>query len=139
VTAPTHRPFGVSLLAFVVMLGGALDLVGGLLLLLERNDDAVLDRMGGSADEIAAYAVMTMIVGLVVIVVGAALRNGSNFARYFIAFIALIRLASLAYVIITFAKGDWYDALVPAVVYTLVAGYLLFDKDAQAFYDRSAA
>jgi hypothetical protein len=139
VTAPVHRPFGVNFLAFVLMVGGALDIIGGLLLLLEREDDAVLDRMGGSADEIAAYAIVTMLVGVVVIAIAAALRSGSNFARYFLAFLAIIRIVGLLYVVATFAKGDWYDALVPAVIYTLIAGYLLFDKDAQAFFDRSPA
>jgi hypothetical protein len=139
VTAPVHRPFGVNLLAFVLMVGGALDLIGGFLLLLEREDRSVLDRMGGSSDEIAAYAIVTMLVGVVVIAIAAALRGGSNFARYFLAFLALIRIVGLLYAVATFAKGDWYDALVPAVIYTLIAGYLLFDKDAQAFFDRDRA
>jgi hypothetical protein len=132
----TPRPFGVAFLSIVLMVGGVLDIIGGGLLFLERNDDSVLSRMGNSSDEIAIYAIMTVFVGIVVIAVASALLNGSNFARYFIAFIAIIRVVALAFAVITYAKGDWYDALVPAVVYSLVAGYLLYDKDSRAFFEK---
>jgi hypothetical protein len=133
------RPFGVAFLSVVLMIGGVLDIIGSGLLLLEREDASVLDRMGGSSDEIAIYAITGMLIGIVVIAVAVALRAGSNFARYFIAFLAVIRLLGLAWAVATFAKGDWYDALVPAVVYALVAGYLLFDKDSQAFFEPPVA
>ena len=135
----THRPFGVAFLSIVLMIGGVLDIIGGGLLFIDRNDESVLKRMGNSADEIALYAILTIFVGIVVIAVAAALRNGSNFARYLIAFIAIVRVIVLLFAIVSYAKGDWYDALVPAVVYSLVAGYLLYDKDSQAFFQQSAA
>ena len=115
-----------------------LDVIGGGFVFLDRNDKAVLERMGGSSDEVTAWALMSILVGLCVLAVAAALWAGSNLARYFIAFIALVRVLALLYALATFAKGDWYDALVPAVVYALVAGYLLFDKDSQAFFARRA-
>jgi hypothetical protein len=133
----TNRPFGVALISVVLLIAGALDIVGGGLLFLERNDVAVIQRMG-SADEIGAWSLGVMCLGVIVIVLAAALRNGSSFARYLIALIAGVRAVALLYAIASFAKGDWYDALVPAVVYGLVAGYLLFDKDSQAFFARTA-
>jgi hypothetical protein len=132
----TQRPFGVAFLAIVLMIGGVLDIIGGGLLFLEREDISVRTRLGGSADEIALYAIMTIFVGIVVIAVAAALRNGSNFARYLIAFIAIVRVLAFLFAVVSYAKGDWYDALVPAVVYSLVAGYLLYDKDSKAFFER---
>lgn len=135
----TNRPFGVAFLSVVLMIGGALDIIGGGLLFLERNDEKLLFRNDATADEIAAFAIMTIIVGIVVIAVAAALRNGSNFARYLIAFIAIVRILALLFAVASWAKGDWFDPLVSAVVYTLVAGYLLFDKDAQAFFESPTA
>jgi hypothetical protein len=133
----TNRPLGVALLSFVLMIGGALDIVGGLLLFTERNDDALARRIGTS-EEIAALALGGVLLGIIVIAVAAALRNGSNFARWLITFIATVRGIAFLYAVVQFAKGDWYDALVPAVVYCSIAAYLLFDKDSQAFFARSA-
>jgi hypothetical protein len=135
-TTTSKRPLGVSLLSFVLMVGGVLDIIAGGLLLIERNDRAVLDRTGGDPDELAVYAIVTIFVGIVVIAVAAALRNGSNFARYLVAFIAIVRVLALLFAVVSWSKGDWFDPLVPAVIYSLVAGYLLFDKDSQAFFEK---
>ena len=41
------------------------------------------------------------------------------------------------FTIIRFDAIHWYSAIVPTLVYALVAGYLFFDQDAQAFFDRT--
>lgn len=130
----TNRPFGISFLSVILMVVGLLDIIGGGLLFIEREDQSVLVRMGGSSDEIAIWSIVTILIGIVVIAVAAALRNGSNFARYLIAFIAIVRIIALVFAVASYAKGDWYDALVPAVVYALIAGYLLFDKNTEAWF-----
>ena len=38
VTTTGRRPFGVSLLSILIMLGGVFDVIGGVLLLFERKD-----------------------------------------------------------------------------------------------------
>lgn len=132
-----HRPVGVSILSVVLMIGGVLDIIAGGLLFLERNDEKLLFRNDATPEELAAFALMTIIVGIIVIGLAAALRNGSNFARYVIAFVALVRIFALLFTVASWAKGDWFDPLVSAVVYTAVAAYLLIDKNAQDFFTRA--
>ena len=49
-----------------------------------------------------------------------------------------MRLASLVFTIIRFDAIHWYSAIVPTGRGdALVAGYLFFDQDAQAFFDRT--
>ena len=137
VTTTGRRPFGVSLLSILIMLGGAFDVIGGVLLLFERRDREVLADLDLTTNQITGYAIGAIVLGIIAILIGLMLRNGSEFARYLVAIIAAVRLASLVFTIIRFDSIHWYHAFVPTVVYAVVAGYLFFDKDAQAFFDRS--
>jgi hypothetical protein len=137
VTTTGRRPFGVSLLSILIMLGGVFDVIGGVLLLFERKDREVLVDLDLTTNQITGYAVGAIVLGIIAILIGLMLRNGSEFARYLVAIVAALRLASLVFTIIRFDAIHWYSAIVPTVVYALVAGYLFFDKDAQAFFDRT--
>jgi len=137
VTTTGRRPFGVSLLSILIMLGGAFDVIGGVLLLFERRDREVLADLDLTTNQITGYAIGAIVLGIIAILIGLMLRNGSEFARYLVDIIAAVRLGSLVFTIIRFDAIHWYSAIVPTVVYALVAGYLFFDKDAQAFFDRT--
>jgi hypothetical protein len=44
------------------------------------------------------------------------------------------RLVSLLWVVLSLHSVHWYHALWPTLIYVLVAGYLLFDEDAKAYF-----
>ncbi len=90
-----------------------------------------------TTNQITGYAIGAIVLGIIAILIGLMLRNGSEFARYLVAIIAAVRLASLVFTIIRFDAIHWYSAIVPTLVYALVAGYLFFDRDAKAFFDRT--
>jgi hypothetical protein len=138
-TAAVRRPFGVSLLSILIIIGGVFDVLGGILLLFERNDRESQVDFDMTSSQITWWAIGAIIIGVVAILVAVALRNGSQFARYLIAVIAAIRLISLIFALIRFDSIHWYHALVPLLVYGLVTYYLFFDKDAKGFFDRTSA
>jgi hypothetical protein len=131
--SPANRPFGVSFLSLLLIIGGIVDVIAGILVWF--NDDAeVLKSISHTQGEIRTYAIVSIIIGVVVVLLGFALRRGSNLARTFIGLIALIRLGTLVWVVIAYHQVHWYQALWPAVIYLLVAGYLFLDEDAKAFF-----
>ena len=77
------------------MLGGAFDVIGGVLLLFERKDREVLADLDLTTNQITGYAIGAIVLGIIAILIGLMLRNGSEFARYLVAIIAAVRLASL--------------------------------------------
>lgn len=87
--------------------------------------------------DVTLLGVATVVFGVVVFMIASALRGGSNFARLLIGVIALARLVGLILVTIGYHRVHWYDSLAPTVIYLLVAGYLVFDDDARAFFRRA--
>jgi hypothetical protein len=130
-----RRPFGVSLITILLYIGGVLDITGGIILLIHGGDDNILSAADVTSGTARAWGVTGIILGVIVIVVGALLSRGSNFARYLIAIIAAFRLFMLIWALIAFHSVYWYNAFWPLLIYAVIAGYLLLDKDAQAFFD----
>jgi len=130
----TKRPFGVGFLSILIMGVGAVEVVGGILLLVQRLDDDLLSTVDVTAAQITTYALFTAMFGVIVFLIGLALRNGAGWARYVVAVLAVVRLASLIWVVVAYHSIHWYTAIWALAIYALVAGYLLFDEDAKAYY-----
>ena len=130
-------PVGIKILSWVVMIGAVLDLSFATLLFLDRNDRNTLAETGLDSGAIAIYAIALGLVGLIALWVGMQLQLGNNFARYVIAFIAGLRVLNLIYVVIFFERAHWFAAVVPAVIYGVVAAYLLIDDDVDRYFDSS--
>ena len=131
---PVRRPFGVGFLSILIMIGGVLDVLASLSLLLDRNDDDLLEALDVSQGNLTTYAVVSLGIGIIVILVGYALRTAANWARLVIAIVAVARLITLFWVVAGLHSVHWYHAIWPTVLYMLVAGYLLFDDDAKAYF-----
>ena len=136
-TVPAHRPFGVSLLSLLFMIVGVLEVIGGIVVLFQRNDDDFLAGVDVSSGDLAVYAIVSIVFGLVVVAIGSALRNGANWARFFVAIIAVLRLGALIWIVIAYHNVHWYNAFWPVVLYALVAGYLFYDGDAVEYFERT--
>ena len=133
-TQVERRPFGVGFLSILVILGGILDLVGGIVLLTQRNDDDLLETIGATSSDVTTAAIVAIAFGVVVILVGSALRNGANWARMLIGIIAVVRIAGFVWLAFAYHRVHWYDSLGPVIIYSAVAGYLFFDDDAKRFF-----
>jgi hypothetical protein len=136
VSLPVRRPFGISFLSILVMIAGALDILASIVILLDRNDDELLDTLHVSQGNLTTYAFVSLGLGIIVVLVGYALRQAANWARLVIAIIAVARLITVLWVVISLHTVHWYQAIWPAVIYMLVAGYLLFDDDAKAYFSK---
>jgi uncharacterized membrane protein (DUF2068 family) len=90
-TAP--RPVGVTILVVLLWIQAIFGILGGLFLIIEHNDAALLDHVDESAGTINAIGWAALIVGLLTAVVAWAIGSGSNFARWFAGIIAALNLA----------------------------------------------
>ena len=136
--ATVARPFGVGFLSILIMGVGVIEVVGGILLLAQRLDDDLLATVDVTAAQITTYGLFTAMFGVIVFLVGLALRNGAGWARYVVAVLAVVRLASMIWVVVAYHSIHWYTAIWALAIYALVAGYLLFDEDAKAYYSTTA-
>ncbi len=134
--AEVRRPFGVSFMSLLIMALGVLEVVGGVLLLFQRGNDELLVVVDVTSSQLTTYAVFSLMFGVIVVLIGLALRTGQSWSRYVVGVVAAVRLASLIWVVVSYHSIHWYTAIWPMVVYALVAGYLFFDDDAKSYLTR---
>jgi hypothetical protein len=123
-------------MSLLIMALGVLEVVGGALLLFQRGNDELLVVVDVTSSQLTTYAVFSLMFGVIVLLIGLALRTGQSWSRYVVGVVAAVRLASLIWVVVSYHSIHWYTAIWPMVVYALVAGYLFFDDDAKSYLTR---
>jgi FtsH-binding integral membrane protein len=128
-----HRPFGVSLIGWLMILNGIFSIAVGALILSHKGQTfiAALDI---ADSDLNAYGIATIVVGAVVLLVGLGLRSGNNLVRMLVAGVWLAQVAVMVWAVIQLHSLHWSNALWPVLITSLAAAYLLFDEDAKAFF-----
>ncbi len=127
-------PLGVKLLSMVVVVAAILDLSLATLMILNHDTSNLQASTGLSGGSLVLYGAVIGVLGLVAFAIGVGLRAGSPWARVVTIALALVRLVGLGVAMIAFDNSQWYTAIVPAVIYAVVAYYLLYDDEARAYY-----
>jgi hypothetical protein len=94
----------------------------------------LLGDLKTTTNEITAYGISAIVLGVIVLLIASGLRHRSNFARLLVALIAAAQLGLTIWVVISYNSVHWYNAIAPLTIYAVVAGYLLFDRDAKEFF-----
>lgn len=111
------RPFGVTLVAIIAWITGALQIISGVLWLFSGD---------------LTVGVTAMIIGFITILVSLGLFGGSNFARILTAIVFLLNIAGSVYVMFAFPGQLW--SAVGATILPLIGLLLLFSSRANAFF-----
>ena len=112
-----RRPFGVTLVAIIAWLTGALQIIAGVLLLI-----------GGEI----TFGIVAMLIGFVTILVSLGLFGGSNGARILPAVVFVLNIAGSVYLMITGPAQLW--SAVGSAVLPLIGLLLLFTSRANSFF-----
>lgn len=129
-----HRPFGVTVLVFLVWLQALLQIAGGVILIFVRDDGDVLSQTSLSGDELLALAIGLIIVGLITALVASALGHGSNFARWLVAILTLLNLGGAIYQL-TSVNADSEISAIASIVIALLVLYVLFaERGSREFF-----
>ena len=112
-----RRPFGVTLVAIIAWLTGALQIIAGVLLLI-----------GGEI----TFGIVAMLIGFVTILVSLGLFGGSNGARILTAVVFVLNIAGSVYLMIPEPAQLW--SAVGSAVLPLIGLLLLFTARANSFF-----
>lgn len=93
------RPLGVTIVAALAFVSGIFDVIGGIVLLTMQDDPAVADGFGG-AGVLVSLAVMSIIFGVLMLLVGFGLLRGNVIARIAATVVQLFSLASSIWIAI---------------------------------------
>jgi hypothetical protein len=135
VTTPKDsRPGGVTLVAVLTWISGAINLVTGVLLLFQLGNADLVARFGGSA-VVIALAVAVMILGIVVLIVAGGLFRGSNGARVVSTLFQVLSIVAAIYVSIQAPTFLWSSIV--SIVVSIAVIALLFSGRANTFFRSS--
>lgn len=129
-----NRPFGVGLISLLLILNGLVSIGVGIMLLLHKSEDTILQALNVGEGHVTALAISAIAIGAIVLVLALALRGGSNFARFFLVFVWLAQIGLLIWAMIETHSVHWSHGLWSAVITGFAALYLLLDKDSRQFF-----
>lgn len=126
-----RRPGGVTLVAVLTWISGALDILGGTLLLFMQNDAQLLLSFGGSAPLITS-AIISIVIGVVVVAVANGLLHGNSGSRLVITIVEVLSIATGIFTAIVAPALFWSELL--SILVAVLVLLLLWSRSANAFF-----
>ncbi|TYL54127.1 DUF7144 family membrane protein [Agromyces mariniharenae] len=125
------RPGGVTLVAVLTWIGGALDILGGTILLFQTSIASTVEQFGG-ASQLILSAIGAILVGAIVIVVAVSLMRGRSWARVVITVFEVISIIISIFFAIAYPAGAIGEYVGAAISLVIIA--LLWTRRANAFF-----
>ncbi len=121
------RPVGVTVVAVLAWISGALSILGGILLIVSG-----LSTTSQNRTLIVVSAVLSIIIGIVVILVSLGLFRGSNGARIVVTIVFVLNIINAIVQIFSGTQGFWVSLL--SALPSIVGVILLYTAKANAFF-----
>ena len=133
-TSGARRPAGVTLIAVLAWIEGALDIVAGVLLLVFQNDPSVLDAWYGRT-ALLTSAILGILFGVIVVLIAGGLLRGSRGARIVVTIVQLFAIAGDAFT--AFASPSQFAWAAIGALVSLIIIILLWTGRANDFFHSS--
>ncbi|GAA1831237.1 DUF7144 family membrane protein [Agromyces salentinus] len=127
----TARPAGVTIVAVIAWLSGAVDIVVGTIMLLQASGIAIAPELGG-AGTVYTAAIVSIILGVITVIVAAGLLSGNMAARLIVTVVQVLSIISSLFIAVANMGnpiGEWLSILV-----SLIVVLLLWTKAASQFF-----
>ena len=130
-SAPTphvSRPGGVTLLVVLGIIQGVSALIGGLVLILDKSDEALQSQAAMSENQLVGSGIGLLIIGVVMILLSLALRNGSNLVRWLYGIVTMLNVAGGIWGIFAL-HGEQQMSAAFTTVFGLIILWILFGSE----------
>lgn len=121
---PGSRPFGVSLLSVLIVVGGIVYILGGIAM-------AILGASAGTGAIVVASGIIIALVGVIYLLVARGLRHGSRGARLVVTVVTILSLISASIQLVQ-PNGLWPGLI--GIGFSLIVLALLFSRRAALFF-----
>lgn len=136
-----RRPGLITLLMVLVIISGVFSLIGGITLVLLRNNAQVANQVtaqdglsGSTASTVALWAgIAAIVIGVIYLLVAKGLGNGNSFARGVVAFFTVLSILGGFFTMFGVAHGTRWSGLVSVLIGVAVLA-ILYSRRANAFY-----
>lgn len=133
-TDGVKRPVSVSVVAVLVLLAGALDIISAVILMLQP-DDAVSDAAFGGRTGALSAAIGSIVVGAILVILALGLWRGSWVARIIVTVLEVLSLIGSLFLAVAYLGtpvGEWLGLVASAIILIL-----LWTHRASAFFNKS--
>ncbi|SDH23402.1 hypothetical protein SAMN04515691_2631 [Leifsonia sp. 98AMF] len=122
------RPGSVTFVAVLTYINGILNVIGGVILLITR--DQVAGSAGGGVAGITTAAIISILLGIIVIIVARGLLRGSPGARVVVTVVMIVDIVNG---VILLFSGQLASGIVQ-ILWSLLIIVLLFTRRANGFF-----
>jgi hypothetical protein len=119
----SKRPIGVTLVFVVILITGVFQVIAGIARLFNRGDNATVGLWA---------AIITIVIGVLYLLVAKGIANGSRMARFIVALLTVLMIASAIWIMFT-APSLWL-ALAVQILLGLIVLMLLYSARASMFF-----
>jgi hypothetical protein len=134
-TDGVKRPGGVSVAAVLVLLAGAIDIISGVILLVQPDAPEIDVTFAGRVG-VDGIAIGSIVIGAILVILALGVWRGSQAARMIVTVLEAFSLISSLFLAVAYlgtAVGEWAGVAISAVILIL-----LWTKDAAAYFRRTA-
>ena len=129
-----QRPKLLGFRTWLMMLVGALQAISGVVVLIKRDDQEMIDALDVASNEVTTIGIVLIVSGVISLLVALALRGGQNWARILVGAIAVANLVVLVWAAFAYHRLHWYNVAWSAFLYALIAGYMFMDDDVKEYF-----
>jgi|GEM_PF-695064 len=131
---PAKRPGSVTFVAVLTYINGVLNIIGGVVVLFTRESAPGAETAGGLAG-ITTSAIVSIVLGIVILIVARGLLNGSKVSRALVTLVMILNLINGVLLLFTLQV---FSGVVD-IVWVIIVLSLLFTRRANAFFNGQPA
>ena len=128
------RPGVISLIGFLLIIGGVFSGVAGIVTIAFRNTASVLEATAATSGELLIAGVLLLAVATVQALIGLGILNGSRISRGIVGFVQVVHVAGAAFLMFSHHTGAFlYQGLITVAVALFVL-WGLYNERADEYY-----
>lgn len=131
--AVVPRPTSVTVAVAIGWISVALDVVGGISLLILSGNDDVKSALDADSSTIVTAGIVSLVFAAVLAAVVYQLSKGSSVARMLVTIVMVVRIVFSVWVLVAFGTHQLGEALA-ALAVAIAALALLWNEKASAFF-----
>ena len=129
------RPGVISLIGYLLIIGAAFGAVSGIVTIAFRNTASVLESTGATSSELLIAGILILSIAAIQGLIGAGILSGSRISRGIVAFVQVLHVAAVAFVMFSHHTGAFlYQGLITVAVALFVL-WALFNDKAEEYYN----
>jgi hypothetical protein len=131
---PARRPFLLSLVTILMIIGAILQIIVGLVLVFASGSSDLQSDSGESAGTIVTLGLLALGFGLIQIWFAVLLRRGSRIARALVLVFEVVQIIAAIWTLIAMNAQYRVNALITIAVSVFVIWYLYGNQRSRAFF-----